>query len=651
MTDVAPIRETKPAKAVVPPLLAPGQVVGGYEVSELIGKGGMGEVYRARQLSMDREVALKILSPHLALKDPSFAKRFVDEARAAGKLNHPNVVHVHDVSTATLPDGGPVHFFSMEFIDGESVQDLLNREKRLSAAQIATIMPGVAEALSFAAKVGIVHRDIKPDNIMLTKAGLVKVADLGLAIASQTGDDHAPERDEKGRAKVMGTPLYLSPEQARALPVDFRSDQYSLGATLFHLLTGEPPFRAADAKGVMKAHVVEPVPDPVERFPEADEAWSQIAFRLMQKKPDERFTSPDDLIEAVEAATKGITLEQLARKKLGFQMPMWGWYAIGAAVLVIALWMLAGHGSAKAPADGTAAQPDQPTSVSKVPTPAVTPTVTPAKVDPLAGFDVAVADGRLHDAQALLTAANQADPATVAAGKRFDAARTAVRKQLGVRIADAKVGDLDGILAEGKPLVDEDQTWLKTTIDQRRSELTPRTVTDADRWKTLGDQLDKLRTALAFDAVRTMVTQAAPGFTGADAAGHLTALANLGDLALKGEGAVRAYISATQPHAAAHIGGKQVDILLNRLTRTEVFYLVQGDGEPGPEQKTARTQLDLPWVKLLDDALADQAVDKAPLVKATCLWMWNRPEAKAAFAAIPDSRMGKAIDELERNRK
>ena len=285
MSAEHPTRESRPAKAVQPQF-APGQQFGGYEVAELIGKGGMGEVYRAKQLSMDREVALKILSPKLALKDPSFAQRFVDEARAAGKLNHPNIIHVHDVSTATLADGSAVHFFSMEFIDGESVQDLLDREKRLTSAQIGPIMTGVAEALSFAAKIGIVHRDIKPDNIMITKGGLVKLADLGLAIQSQNGEDYQPERDEKGRAKVMGTPLYLSPEQARALPVDFRSDQYSLGATLFHLLTGEAPYRGVDAKSIMKSHVVDPVPEVFARYPEADPAWAQLAERRLQKKPD-----------------------------------------------------------------------------------------------------------------------------------------------------------------------------------------------------------------------------------------------------------------------------------------------------------------------------------------------------------------------------
>ena len=665
MSDVLPTRESRPAKAVAAPQFVPGQQFGGYEIAELIGKGGMGEVYRAKQLSMDREVALKILSPRLALKDPSFAQRFVDEARAAGKLNHPNIIHVHDVSTATLADGNAVHFFSMEFIDGESVQDLLDRDKHLTSEQIAPIMTAVAEALSFAAKIGIVHRDIKPDNIMITKGGLVKLADLGLAIQSQSGDDHQPERDEKGRAKVMGTPLYLSPEQARALPVDHRSDQYSLGATLFHLLTGDAPYRGPDAKSIMKSHVVDPVPDVLERYPQADPAWAQLAERLLQKKPEDRFAHTDELVEAVEAACKGVTLEQLARQKLGFQMPAWGWYSLGAGALVIAFWALMARGSA-APANQPDASPEpsapqvQPSTPADPAMPGVTSggtsDVIPSGEPSFAAFDLALSEFRLKDAQVLLVAADQAAPATASAAKRLQAARVEARKNYSAQVANAKIAELDTLVAEitAKPLPDEDQMWLRGTIEARRKALTPPVeakVGDAERWKDLGRQIEKLRGTLGYDVIKTTVSQSAAKFESAEAKTHLTELAGLGELAQKGEGALRAYIGAAQPHTIVVIGGKNVDVLLNRLTRTEVFYIVQAAGAPGPEQKAPRAQVGMPWAVLLDEAMKDQGVENSPLVKAACLWMWSLPEARPAITALGDAPLAKALAELEKNRK
>jgi serine/threonine protein kinase len=647
-------------KAEIPPLFSPGQRFGGYEVMGLLGKGGMGEVYRARQLSMDREVALKILSPRLALKDPSFAQRFVDEARAAGRLNHPNVVHVHDVSTATLADGSAVHFFSMEFIDGESVQDLLNRDKRLTPAQITPIMLGVAQALSFAAKVGIVHRDIKPDNIMITRTGAVKVADLGLAIQSQNGDDHQPERDEHGRAKVMGTPLYLSPEQARALPVDHRSDQYSLGATLFHLLTGDAPYRGPDAKSILKAHVVEPVPDARERYPEADLAWAELAERLMQKRPEERFANAEDLVEAVEAASRGTTLTKLARQKQGFQMPLWGWYGLAGLALLLAFVGLIVLGSAPEPKPPV----PEPVVVAPVVTPPVPPVLPPVLppvppvppapiVSPLADFDQALVEARFKDAQELLAKADPTAPLTIDAGNRLATALREARKAAGARVANAKLGELDAVLADPtfKAWPDADQTWLRGTAETRRKDLTPVVKNDADHWRDLARQLDKLRSTLGYDAVKNVVTQAANTFEDPKIKDQVLALSEIGELAQKGEGALRAFIGAAQPHTTVVINGTTTDVLLNRLSRTEVFYIVQAAGEPGPEQKIARARLAMPWLELLDEAMNDQGVENSPQVKAACLWMWALPEAAAAFNEVGDTPLAKAVNELEKHRK
>jgi tRNA A-37 threonylcarbamoyl transferase component Bud32 len=287
-----------------PALLPPQSRLGGYEIIELVGKGGMGEVYKARQVSMDRVVALKVLSPRLAARDPSFAQQFIAEARSAGRLNHAHIVAVHDVASAPAPAAigheGELHFFSMEFIEGETVKDVLERQGRLDPAQVARVMRGMAEALVYAQAQGLIHRDIKPDNIMLGADGAVKLADLGLATDLETATNEAG-------GKVMGTPLYMSPEQARALAIDHRSDQYSLGATLFHCLTGRAPFHGDSAKAIMKAHVVEPVPDPRDLRDDVPEGWRQLCMRLMAKDPAARFADAAAMRVAIEAAAQGKT--------------------------------------------------------------------------------------------------------------------------------------------------------------------------------------------------------------------------------------------------------------------------------------------------------------------------------------------------------
>ena len=357
-----------PPSAPRPTLLKTGQHLAGYEVLGLLGRGGMGEVYRARQVSMDRLVALKVLVPRLA-KDPAFTARFIAEARAAGKLNHANIVHVHDVGNTTLPNGQEVHYFSMELVDGESVQDILDREQRLDPARLGPVMVGTAEALAYAASLGIVHRDVKPDNILLTRDGRAKLADLGLATFAGDGPT---ERDEKGRVKVMGTPRYMAPEQARGLTVDHRCDQYSLGATLYHLITGAPPYDGTDGKTVMHAHVHDPIPDPHDLDPTIPEAWRQLSLRLMAKEPEERLSTATELVEAVTAAAQGVTLTTLERRKRGLP-----WAAIlavtaGLGGLGLLLMMLLGTSPRRVT---TTVVSTPPTTVTAAPTP--TPVTTP----------------------------------------------------------------------------------------------------------------------------------------------------------------------------------------------------------------------------------------------------------------------------------
>lgn len=346
-------------------LLQPKQQLAGYEIGELVGKGGMGEVYRARQISMDRVVALKILAPRLAKQDPIFAKRFVDEARAAGRLNHPNIIAVHDVGKAPMPGSAAgtepdLDYFSMEYVDGESVKDVIERQGICPLSLVTQVMQGMTEALVYAEAQGIVHRDIKPDNIMITNGGVVKLADLGLAL-QLGGEEVIGEKDGQGRSKVMGTPLYMSPEQARALPVDSRSDQYSLGATLFHMLTGRPPFKGDNAKVIMRSHVFDPVPDPKAINPEVPEGWRQLTMRLLAKTPEERFQNAVAMRAAMQAAISGHGNPGISRrvrtngfanaKEHAAAMPLWAKYLVygfaGAVVLMVVVFSIPWGGSKK----------------------------------------------------------------------------------------------------------------------------------------------------------------------------------------------------------------------------------------------------------------------------------------------------------------
>ena len=288
------------------PTLKPGTTLDGYEILTFHGKGGMGEIFRARQLSIGREVALKILSPELARRNPQFATSFVEEARAAGRLNHPNIIAVHDVGKIKHADRDEyLYYFSMEFVDGENLKQILDREGVCPMPLLEKTMRGMADALVYAETMSMIHRDIKPENIMVTTDERIKLADFGLAQQIE-GDGAEADRDEKGRIKVMGTPRYMSPEQARGRTLDGRCDQYALGATLYHLLTGSPPYRRESSRATMKAHVTDPVPDPSELV-RVSPAWRKVCMKMMAKSPDERFETAVDLKNALELAMNGQT--------------------------------------------------------------------------------------------------------------------------------------------------------------------------------------------------------------------------------------------------------------------------------------------------------------------------------------------------------
>ncbi|MHC4503966.1 MAG: protein kinase domain-containing protein, partial [Planctomycetota bacterium] len=265
-----------------------GKTISGHRLEQHLGGGGMGEVYRATQISLGRTVAVKVLSDEFT-RDRAFIERFVAEARAAGKLNHPNVVQVYDVAR----EGGR-YLISMEYLPGGSVGQLIDDEGALEPARALEIVLQTAGALAYAEEKGIVHCDVKPDNLLLTGDGDVRLVDLG--IAKRTGEAAA---DGEG---VFGSPQYMAPEQARGERVDHRSDLYSLGATFYTLLVGKPLFDGDNPRGIMKKQAFDK-PVPVRKANRAvPAALADIVDKLVEKKPADRYQSALELILQLERA-------------------------------------------------------------------------------------------------------------------------------------------------------------------------------------------------------------------------------------------------------------------------------------------------------------------------------------------------------------
>lgn len=260
--------------------------IAGYRLLEQLGEGAMGSVYKARQLSLDRDVAIKVLAKDLG-EDPAFVDRFMTEARAVARVNHTNIISGIDVG-----ESGGIRYLVMEYADGMTVADLLKRGGAMDEERVLRIAVQMARALDHAHRSNLVHRDVKPDNIILTKDGVAKLCDLGLAKI-----DAAPGAD----SARMGTPDYMSPEQARgAGHVDERTDLYSLGATLFHMLTGRPPFVGDNAQAIMTKHLAEPPASPVTVRGDISDETAALVLSLLAKQTTDRPASAKDLISAFE---------------------------------------------------------------------------------------------------------------------------------------------------------------------------------------------------------------------------------------------------------------------------------------------------------------------------------------------------------------
>ncbi len=268
-----------------------GQQIPGYKVLGNLGKGAMATVFKAKQLSLDREVAIKVL-PRKFTNNPQFIERFYAEGRAAAALNHPNIVQAFDVGQA-----GDYHYFVMEYVEGRTVYDDIVKNKRYNEIDAIDIIIQVAEALQHAHSKGLIHRDVKPKNIMLSKEGIAKLADMGLARAMS--DKEAAEAEQ---GKAFGTPYYISPEQIRGeKEIGPPSDIYSLGATLYHMVTGAVPFDGKNPSAVMHKHLKAELVPPDHANPKLSAGVSEVIEMMMAKVPSARYQSCSDLLVDLRA--------------------------------------------------------------------------------------------------------------------------------------------------------------------------------------------------------------------------------------------------------------------------------------------------------------------------------------------------------------
>jgi len=259
--------------------------LGHYEIVEELGRGGMGVVYKGYESSLGRYVAIKVLAAAMA-HDPVFVERFLREARAMAALNDPHIIQIYFIG-----QDEDQTFFVMEFIDGESLSDWIKRDHRLPASDALKILMDAAQGLATAHSQGVIHRDIKPGNIMITTRGVVKVADFGIALAS---NDVSQKLTNTGA--LVGTPGYLSPEVCLGKPVDQRSDIFALGIVLFEMLTGRMPFNSESPLKLMLDVVEADIPDIREINPDIDEEVTRILGRMLAKNPVDRYQSCDELI-------------------------------------------------------------------------------------------------------------------------------------------------------------------------------------------------------------------------------------------------------------------------------------------------------------------------------------------------------------------
>jgi len=268
-----------------------GQKIPGFKILMKLGAGAMAAVYKAKQLSLDRIVAIKVL-PRRFTSNPQFIERFYAEGRAAAQLNHPNIVQAYDVGKV-----GEYHYFVMEYVEGSTVYDEIVKKRRYTEAEAIDIIIQVAEALEHAHSKGIIHRDVKPKNIMIAAGAVAKLADMGLARA--VSDKEAAEAEQ---GKAFGTPYYISPEQIRGeVNIGPPADIYSLGATLYHMVTGSVPFDGKNPSAVMHKHLKSDLVPPDHVNPRLSAGLSEVVEVMMAKNAKDRYQNCRDLIGDLRA--------------------------------------------------------------------------------------------------------------------------------------------------------------------------------------------------------------------------------------------------------------------------------------------------------------------------------------------------------------
>ena len=285
--------KTQPTVTIGPD---PGDTVGNYRVDEFLGEGGMGTVYRVEHVALGRTYALKVLRSKVVERDPTSAQRFLREARTAARVRHPNIVDVFDYGT--LPDGRP--YFVMELLEGESLADRVDRGA-LPPAEVVQIARQLATALGAAHDRGVIHADVTPSNVLVVGQGAaqnadihVKLVDFGLAeLAGESMSEENPEF-------VLGTPAYISPEQLRGLAPTDRSDQYGLGAVLFEMLTGHPPYQHPDLRTLCMMHITSPIPMVESPHGPLPPKLADVVTTCLQKTPQARFPGMRALIAALD---------------------------------------------------------------------------------------------------------------------------------------------------------------------------------------------------------------------------------------------------------------------------------------------------------------------------------------------------------------
>ncbi len=277
--------------------LQPGAVLGGFEIIKLLGKGGMGNVYLAKQSSMQRLVALKVLlKSTVGDSDKNIIDMFNKEIQLSGKLNHPNIIKAIDAG-----EDENCYFMAISYVEGEDFEKMIDRGTPVPEKEALAVALKIADALSYAwEKHGLLHKDIKPGNIMQDKKGEIYLMDMGIA---QLNFGRSTEREKE----VLGSPFYMSPEQGQGFPLDWRTDLYSLGATLFHMMLGVPAYDAKDVRRIIEKHITEPFPEPSERNPNIVLSKGTVAMlrKMMAKKPENRFGSWKEFVSAVKKCLSG----------------------------------------------------------------------------------------------------------------------------------------------------------------------------------------------------------------------------------------------------------------------------------------------------------------------------------------------------------